>query len=301
MISTIQNFRNKLILSQNYVQDFIYEFYQINQNNINKLVISLLYYLNFSMMFPLLVNFNYNICLCLMWTFLGIMSSIGLGTGFHTGIIFVIPHINNIYQTAMTCGHIQFDIYGSNKYQCVTYDNYEPSLWEIYFKCFPAVFFWGLGTALGEVPPYYVARAINNKVQFESYFTKMKCLLDMVVYYIKKFSFLTIMLLASWPNATFDMCGMACGFYRVSISVFLGATIVGKAFIKAPIQLYLFLRYFGYRVPQDSSLLMMCWQCFVFSLTMYFVKVLIDTLAEYQIDKMNKLKNIEKNHENKLL
>lgn len=301
MISTIQNFRNKLILSQNYVQDFIYEFYQINQKNINKLVISLLYYLNFSMMFPLLVNFNYNFCLCLMWTFLGIMSSIGLGTGFHTGIIFVIPHINNIYQTAMTCGHIQFDIYGSNKYQCVTYDNYEPSLWEIYFKCFPAVFFWGLGTALGEVPPYYVARAINNKVQFESYFTKMKCLLDMVVYYIKKYSFLTIMLLASWPNATFDMCGMACGFYRVSISVFLGATIVGKAFIKAPIQLYLFLRYFGYRVPQDSSLLMMCWQCFVFSLTMYFVKVLIDTLAEYQIDKMNKLKNIEKNQENKLL
>ena len=108
MISTIQNFRNKLILSQNYVQDFIYEFYQINQNNINKLVISL-YYLNFSMMFPLLVNFNYNICLCLMDIFRNYVIYCRLRT-ISYGIIFVIPH-NNIYQTAMTCGHIQFDIW----------------------------------------------------------------------------------------------------------------------------------------------------------------------------------------------
>ena len=290
MISQFQNTKNNFILAQNYVRDFIYQFYQTKSRSINKMLITMLYYLNFSMMFPFLVTLNHNIFLCLMWTFLGIMSSIGLGTGFHTGIIFVIPHINNIYQTAMTCGHIEFDIYGVNKYQCVNYENYEPSLWEIYFKCFPAVFFWGLGTAFGEIPPYYVARAINDKVQFESYFTRMKCVLDIVVYYIKKYSFLTIMLLASWPNATFDMCGMACGFYRVSIGIFLGATIIGKAFIKAPIQLYMFLKYFGYHIPQDSSVLMMCWQCLVASLTLYFIKILIDTLAEYQINKLNKLK-----------
>lgn len=287
MISQFQNTKNNFILAQNYVRDFIYQFYQTKSRSINKMLITMLYYLNFSMMFPFLVTLNHNIFLCLMWTFLGIMSSIGLGTGFHTGIIFVIPHINNIYQTAMTCGHIEFDIYGVNKYQCVNYENYEPSLWEIYFKCFPAVFFWGLGTAFGEIPPYYVARAINDKVQFESYFTRMKCVLDIVVYYIKKYSFLTIMLLASWPNATFDMCGMACGFYRVSIGIFLGATIIGKAFIKAPIQLYMFLKYFGYHIPQDSSVLMMCWQCLVASLTLYFIKILIDTLAEYQTNKLN--------------
>lgn len=290
-ISLVHNTKKTLLLAQNYVLDFIYEFYQLNYRNINKIVISLLYYLNFSMMIPFLVNINYNICVALMWIFLGIMSSIGLGTGFHTGIIFVLPHINNIYQTAMSCGHIEFDIYGSNKYQCIKYDNYEPSLWEIYFKCFPAVFFWGLGTAIGEVPPYYIARAINSKIQFESYFTKMKCLLDIVVHYIKKYSFLTIMLLASWPNATFDMCGMACGFYRIPISIFLGATIIGKAFIKAPIQLLLFIKYFGYYIPQDSSFMMICWQCLVGCLTLYFIKIFIETLAEYQYNKLEKINN----------
>ena len=35
--------------------------------------------------------------------------------------------------------------------------------------------------------------------------------------------------MASWPNATFDMCGMACGFYKVPLWIFLTATIIGKA------------------------------------------------------------------------
>jgi len=220
------------------------------------------------------------------------MSSIGLGTGFHTGIIFVLPHINSIYQTAQDCGHVDFDIYGSNKFQCVHHIEpslVEPNLWDIYLKCFPAVIFWGLGTAIGEVPPYYIARAITNKVQFESYFKSTKYYLDLVVYYIKKYSFMTIMLLASWPNATFDMCGMACGFYRVSITVFLGATIIGKTFIKAPIQLYLFLKYFGSYVPQESNMFMLGWQCLVGGMTLYFIKMFIETLAEYQQEKIEKI------------
>ena len=289
-ISLFKNTQKTLKLAQNYICDFIYEFYHLNQSNIHLYTITLLYYLNFSMYCDLLINVNYNIGVSLMWLILGIMSSIGLGTGFHTGIIFVLPHINNIYQAAQTCGHIEFDIYGSNKYVCVWQENSEPSIWDIYLKCFPAVFFWGLGTAFGEIPPYYIARAITNKVQFESYFENTKYCLDIVVYYIKKYSFMTILILASWPNATFDMCGMACGFYRVSISVFLGATIIGKAFIKAPIQLYLFLRYFGTYVPDESNLLMIGWQCLVGSLTLYFVKILIETLAEYQLEKLDKLK-----------
>jgi hypothetical protein len=97
------------------------------------------------------------------------------------------------------------------------------------------------------------------------------------------------MLLASWPNATFDMCGMACGFYRVSITVFLGATIIGKAFIKAPIQLYLFLKYFGSYVPQESNMFMLGWQCLVGGMTLYFIKMFIETLAEYQQEKIEKI------------
>ena len=292
MTSLIKNPLETLKLAQDYICDFINEFYNINQAHIRTILIFLLYYLNFSMYSDFLINLNYNIGVCLVWFVLGIMSSIGLGTGFHTGIIFVLPHINNIYQTANSCGHIEFDIYGSNKYQCVNYQNNEVNFWDVYFKCFPAVFCWGLGTAFGEVPPYYIARAINDKVQFESYFKSAKYCLDIIVYYVRKYSFITILLLASWPNATFDMCGMACGFYRVSLTIFLGATIIGKAFIKAPIQLYLFLNYFGTYVPQESNIFMICWQCFVGSLTLYFIKILIETLAEYQLNKINKIINL---------
>ena len=89
----------------------------------------------------------------------------------------------------------------------------------------------------------------------------------------------------------FDMCGMACGFYRVSLNIFLGATIIGKAFIKAPTN-YLFLNYFGTYVPQESNIFMICWQCFVGSLTHHFIKILIETLAEYQLNKINKIINL---------
>ena len=291
-VSLFKNTKKTLTLAQTYIYDFIYEFYQLNQFHINTITISLMYYLNFSMCCDFLINLNYNIGVALIWIVFGIMSSIGLGTGFHTGIIFVLPHMNSIYQTAKECGHVDFEIYGPNKFQCVRHDQLEPPFLDIYLKCFPAVFFWGLGTAIGEVPPYYIARAINNKVQFEAYFKKTKYFLDLVVYYIKKYSFLTILSLASWPNATFDMCGMACGFYRVSISAFLGATIIGKAFIKAPIQLYLFLTYFGSYVPQESSMFMILWQCLVGGLTLYFIKMFIESLAEYQQEK---IENISKN------
>ena len=125
MTSLIKNPLETLKLAQDYICDFINEFYNLNQAHIRTILIFLLYYLNFSMYSDFLINLNYNIGVCLVWFVLGIMSSIGLGTGFHTGIIFVLPHINNIYQTANSCGHIEFDIYGSNKYQCVNYQNNE--------------------------------------------------------------------------------------------------------------------------------------------------------------------------------
>ena len=43
-------------------------------------------------------------------------------------------------------------------------------------------------------------------------------------------------MLASWPNITFDMCGLVCGYYDLSIYEFLTPTIIGKGLIKAPLQ-----------------------------------------------------------------
>mmetsp|Transcript_12345 Transcript_12345/g.12369 ORF Transcript_12345/g.12369 Transcript_12345/m.12369 type:complete len:98 (+) Transcript_12345:581-874(+) len=54
---------------------------------------------------------------------------------------------------------------------------------------------------------------------------------------LKRHGFITILICASIPNPLFDLAGILCGHFGVSLLVFLGATIIGKAFIKVHIQL----------------------------------------------------------------
>jgi uncharacterized membrane protein YdjX (TVP38/TMEM64 family) len=44
--------------------------------------------------------------------------------------------------------------------------------------------------------------------------------------------FMGILLLASWPNAAFDLCGICCGHFQMPFWEFLGATLIGKGVIK---------------------------------------------------------------------
>lgn len=57
--------------------------------------------------------------------------------------------------------------------------------------------------------------------------------------------FLGIYLLASWPNAAFDMCGMACGWLEMPFWTFFGATMLGKGFTKVTIQTAVCIGIFG--------------------------------------------------------
>ena len=41
-----------------------------------------------------------------------------------------------------------------------------------------------------------------------------------------------IFLLAAWPNALFDLCGICCGHFLMPFWQFFGATLMGKAFVK---------------------------------------------------------------------
>ena len=54
--------------------------------------------------------------------------------------------------------------------------------------------------------------------------------------FTEKHGFFGVYLLASWPNAAFDMCGMACGWLEMPFWTFLGATVLGKGFTKVTIQ-----------------------------------------------------------------
>ena len=123
-------------------------------------------------------------------------------------------------------------------------------------------FMWGAGTAIGELPPYFMARAsalsaIENHdnengdqdeelVEFENLLEAEKQgaqslnLLDRmrlaVFKVIKKVGFWGILLCASIPNPLFDLAGITCGHFLVKFSTFFGATLIGKAIIKMHIQ-----------------------------------------------------------------
>ena len=62
-----------------------------------------------------------------------------------------------------------------------------------------------------------------------SYFS---CAKVWTIKFTEQYGFIGILLLASWPNAAFDMCGMACGWLEMPFWTFFGATLVGKAFVK---------------------------------------------------------------------
>jgi SNARE associated Golgi protein len=50
--------------------------------------------------------------------------------------------------------------------------------------------------------------------------------------FIERHGFMGILLLAAYPNAAFDLCGICCGHFQMPFWEFFGATFIGKAFIK---------------------------------------------------------------------
>ena len=103
------------------------------------------------------------------WLGLGIASSVGLGTGLHTFVLYLGPHIAKVVLAAN---------------ECQAMPNYVPSRWKLdhfapcidttsipegqtitffclYKEVILEAFIWGAGTAIGELPPYFIARAAS--------------------------------------------------------------------------------------------------------------------------------------------
>jgi hypothetical protein len=154
----------------------------------------------------------------LYWVALGIASSIGLGTGLHTFVLYLGPHIAKVTMAANECTY--FPTMHPSKWEfqdflpCTipaTGDN-STSFWTILLNVQFEAFLWGLGTAIGELPPYFMARAsamagkTNEEVEelrkLES--TKPSSLMDRikaVLYtHLKNHGFITVLLCASVRN-----------------------------------------------------------------------------------------------------
>ena len=154
--------------------------------------------------------------------FLGVLSSIGFGTGIHTGTLVVFPKFVNIATK-------------------------EEDFKTAYLTVFPYAVIWGVGTALGELPPFLMANRLFKEYNNESF----SRLIKWTRHFINRFGTFGIFILSCYPNAAFDMAGILAGISDMRTSRFLFATILGKGFIKAPTQAFLII-YMTQRITDES-------------------------------------------------
>ncbi|WOL20377.1 vacuole membrane protein KMS1-like isoform X2 [Canna indica] len=207
----------------------------------------------------------------LWWVALGVASSIGLGSGLHTFVLYLGPHIAFFTIKAMKCGRVDLknapydtiQLEGAPSWLEKDCSEFGPPLYQSFpgslvrvpiRSILPYVqleaILWGLGTALGELPPYFISKAARlsgSKVEMEelggastkedgflsSSLNRIKC---WFFTHSQHLNFLTILLLASVPNPLFDLAGIMCGQFGIPFWKFFLPTLIGKALIKTHIQ-----------------------------------------------------------------
>ncbi|CAM9495388.1 unnamed protein product [Ascophyllum nodosum] len=214
------------------------------------------------------------------WVGLGILSSVGLGAGIQTGILFLLPHIMKTCLTVEACDSLDFrasgDMWFSNADDMFACPDEGEALFEggedgimspvsvtyvgTFLKVYPACVLWGIGTAIGEIPPYalsYAAaeagedhergeelRELGDRTHFVGKFDLMTRLKMWMISLLKRKGFLGIFFLSSIPNMAFDLCGMACGAGMMPFWTFFGGTLLGKAVVRVGIQTAFFTMLF---------------------------------------------------------
>ncbi|KAK9664784.1 hypothetical protein RND81_14G068000 [Saponaria officinalis] len=206
----------------------------------------------------------------LWWTALGVASSIGLGSGLHTFVLYLGPHIALFTIKAMQCGRVDLK---SAPYDTIQLKRSPSWLDKDCSEFGPALFksshgsrvplssilpqvqleaiLWGIGTALGELPPYFISRAaslsgskldemedldVSSSEDDGVVSRHLKEVKFWLLSHSQFLNFWTILLLASIPNPLFDLAGIMCGQFGIPFWQFFLATLFGKAIIKTHIQ-----------------------------------------------------------------
>lgn len=206
----------------------------------------------------------------LWWIALGIASSIGLGSGLHTFVLYLGPHIALFTIKAMQCGRVDIK---SAPYDTIRLKSGPSWLDKDCSEFGPPVFsslhalrvplssilpqvqveavLWGIGTAVGELPPYFISKAASlsgsksdaiEELDASSpeddgvVSTHLKQIKRWFLSHSQHLNFFTILVLASVPNPLFDLAGIMCGQFGIPFWKFFLATFIGKAIIKTHIQ-----------------------------------------------------------------
>ncbi|KAG2459043.1 VMP1 protein, partial [Polypterus senegalus] len=165
------------------------------------------------------------------------------------------PHIASVTLAAYECNSVNFpEPPYPDKIVCPEVEELQStiSLWDIISKVRLEACMWGAGTAIGELPPYFMARAarlsgaepddedyeefeemLEHAQSAQDFATRAKLAVQNMV---QKVGFLGILACASIPNPLFDLAGITCGHFLVPFWTFFGATLIGKAIIKMHIQ-----------------------------------------------------------------
>jgi membrane protein YqaA with SNARE-associated domain len=183
------------------------------------------------------------------WILLGILSSVGLGTGLHTFVLYLGPHIIKVTLAAAECNSLNFHTEGVRAFICPgTSDPTAVTFLGILLKVQMAAFLWGAGTAIGELPPYFVSRAATlsgqklaelddlKEAKTEGDITLMDKVKKWIYSSLQRYGFWFIVACASIPNPLFDLAGITCGHFLIPFWTFFGATVIGKAVFKVHIQ-----------------------------------------------------------------
>eukprot|EP01029_Cantina_marsupialis_P027838 TRINITY_DN774073_c0_g1_i1.p1 TRINITY_DN774073_c0_g1~~TRINITY_DN774073_c0_g1_i1.p1 ORF type:complete len:407 (-),score=115.60 TRINITY_DN774073_c0_g1_i1:189-1409(-) len=214
-------------------------------------------------------EFNQDVKFAIWWFGLGILSSIGLGTGMHSGLLFLFPHIARVVLAASECKSLDFktrsDMWftmDDDAFMCPDFADGNVSFFGILLKVLLPCMLWGAGTAVGEIPPYALSRAARlagkQNEEFEEIMgtkgdddtppsqwdivTRMKL---WMINFLQKHGFLGVLLMSAYPNMAFDLCGICCGHFLMPFWVFFGACFIGKGLIKAPGQAIFFITIFN--------------------------------------------------------
>eukprot|EP01147_Barroeca_monosierra_P005043 gene5042-134_t len=199
----------------------------------------------------------------IFWCILGILSSVGLGTGLHTFILFLGPYIAQVTMHAYSCGTLDFgsqlDSTRQNTWSSIQCPEdglkQTVTILAVLSKVrFPAMM-WGAGTAIGELPPYFVARAARlsgedpDDEDLEEFHESLKQQSKSFIASTKRFvhdlvqraGFWGIFACAAIPNPLFDLAGITCGHFLVPFRTFFTATVLGKAVVKVHFQVLLLI------------------------------------------------------------
>ena len=194
------------------------------------------------------------------WVGLGIMSSIGLGSGLQSGVLFLFPHIIKTCLAAQTCQTLDFDSFSNMwfrkpkaLFKCppLTAASTPVTFFGLWIKVLGVCFLQTAGTALGEIPPFWMTRAarlaaieagtssihdydddVPEELESKSHFHFINRAKAWVVRFLRQQGFYGILTMASIPNPLFDLCGICCGHYLMPFWTFFSATFLGKAVIR---------------------------------------------------------------------